>query len=97
VLQTLTLNQHYWLAQMTATDLGTDAGELRCPQGPPTARTFDVFGTANFFNLKPWAASIEYLLGIGVERIAPYDQHLVECFLAGLDPTRYRLSTPARA
>jgi selenocysteine lyase/cysteine desulfurase len=34
------------------------------------------------------------LLGIGVERIAAYDQHLVECFLAGLDPTRYDLRVP---
>jgi selenocysteine lyase/cysteine desulfurase len=45
-------------------------------------------------NFKPWAASIEYLLGIGIEQIAAYDQHLVECFLAGLDPTRYDLRVP---
>jgi len=38
---------------MTAADLAKEDAEVRLPPGPPTARTFDVFGTANFFNFKP--------------------------------------------
>src|SRR5262249_35096228 len=64
------------------------------PQGPPTARTFDVFGTANFFNFKPWAAAIEYLLGVGIEHIEEYDQGLVQHFLDGLDPSKFDLLSP---
>jgi selenocysteine lyase/cysteine desulfurase len=94
LLRTLTYNQRYWLAQMSADDLGKGRDDLRLPDGPPTARTYDVFGTANFFNFKPWAAAIEYLLSIGIERVAAYDQQLVERFVAGLDPGRFDLHVP---
>jgi selenocysteine lyase/cysteine desulfurase len=79
---------------MTADDLGAAGGDLRPPAGPPTARTFDVFGTANFFNFKPWAASIEYLLGVGIERIAEYDGQLVQRLIGGLDPAKFDLLSP---
>src|SRR5262249_50569811 len=91
MLRSLTLNHGYWLAQMTADDLGREDGAVYRPEGLPTARTFDVFGTANFFNFKPWAASIEYLLGVGIERIAEYDQRLVQHLLDGLDPAKFDL------
>jgi selenocysteine lyase/cysteine desulfurase len=94
MLRSLTLNQAYWLAQMTEQDLGKEEGELCRPPGPPTARTYDVFGTANFFNFKPWAASIEYLLGLGIERIAAYDQGLVQQLLDGLDVRKFDLLSP---
>jgi cysteine desulfurase/selenocysteine lyase len=44
----------------------------------------------------PWTAAVEYLLGIGVDRVAARDQALVERFLQGLDPDRYRLASPRR-
>jgi selenocysteine lyase/cysteine desulfurase len=94
VLRSLTLNQAYWLAQMTADGLGSEELEVRRAEGPPTARTFDVFGTANFFNFKPWAASIEYLLGVGVGHVAEHDQRLVQRFLDGLDPGQFDLLSP---
>jgi hypothetical protein len=94
MLQSLVINQAYWLAQMTADDLGQEEGELRRPEGPPTARRCDVFGTANFFNFKPWAAAIEYLLAIGIESIAEHDQRLVERILDGLDPRKYDVLSP---
>ncbi len=94
LLRTLRCQQTYWLAQMTAEDLGKETVEPRRPEGPPTARSFDVFGTANFFNFKPWAASIEYLLGIGIDRIAEHDQALVQHFLDNLDPARYDVLSP---
>jgi selenocysteine lyase/cysteine desulfurase len=94
VLRSLTPQQAYWLAQMTADDLGGEGMEVRPPPGPPTARTFDVFGTANFFNFKPWAASVEYLLGVGVADIAAHDQRLVQRLLDGLDPASYDVVSP---
>jgi selenocysteine lyase/cysteine desulfurase len=94
MLRSLTVHQAYWLAQMTADDLGKEDGEVSCPVGPPTARRCDVFGTANFFNFKPWAASLEYLLGVGIERIAVYDQQLVQHFVDRLDPAKFDLLSP---
>jgi selenocysteine lyase/cysteine desulfurase len=94
LLQSLTLNQAYWLAQMTADDLGKPGGEVRRPEGPPTARTYDVFGTANFFNFKPLAAAVEYLLGVGIASIEAYDQQLVGHLLDGLDCTKFDVHSP---
>jgi selenocysteine lyase/cysteine desulfurase len=94
LLQSLRINQAYWLAQMTADDLGREDSEPRLPEGPTTARRCDVFGTANFFNFKPWAAAIEYLLGVGIERIAEHDQRLVQRLLDGLDPTKFDVLSP---
>lgn len=95
LLESLQYNQSYWLAQMTADDLGREGAEARLAKGPPAARNYDVFGTANFFNFKPWAASVEYLLEQGVERIADYDQRLVERFISGIDPKQYFLTSPS--
>src|SRR5262249_22287436 len=50
LLESLKYNQNYWLAEMTADDLAREGGEIHASDGPPTARTYDVFGTANFFN-----------------------------------------------
>jgi selenocysteine lyase/cysteine desulfurase len=94
LLESLQYNQTYWLAQMTAADLGSENSEVSLPKGPPAARTYDVFGTANFFNFKPWAASVEYLLKQGINRIAAYDQKLVEQFIRGLDSKKYDLASP---
>ena len=94
LLQSLRINQAYWLAQMTADDLGREESELRLPEGPRTARSCDVFGTANFFNFKPWAAAVEYLLGVGIESIAEHDQRLVQRVLDGLDPMKFDVLSP---
>jgi cysteine desulfurase/selenocysteine lyase len=82
----------YWLSHSTQEDLGQAGGyRLRDDLG---AAAWDVFGTANFLNFRPWTASVEYLLELGVERVAAWDQSLVERFLQGLDPDRYRLVSP---
>ena len=91
LLRSLDYNQAYWLTTYTADDLGREEGEVRLPEGPPSAGTYDVFGTANFFNFKPWAASVEYLLEQGIERIAEYDQQLVSHLVDGLDAKKYTL------
>ena len=90
----LTYRPAYWLAHLAQDDLGQDTGyRLRDEAG---AAAWDVFGTANFLTFEPWTASVEYLLALGVERVAAWDQHLVERFLGGLDPDRYGLVSPRR-
>jgi selenocysteine lyase/cysteine desulfurase len=91
--ETLEYNQAYWLSMQTADDLGKENAvpALRTDLG---ARQYDVFGTANFFNYKPWTASIEYVLKKGVDRIRDYDQRLVSRFIAGLDRDTYELLSP---
>jgi selenocysteine lyase/cysteine desulfurase len=93
-LRSLRYNQAYWLAQMTAEDLGREEAEPTRPHGPPTARTYDVFGTANFFNFKPWAASLEYLLGVGIPAVEAHDQALVQRLLDGLDRAKWDIRSP---
>jgi selenocysteine lyase/cysteine desulfurase len=93
-LRTLRFNQTYWLAQMTAEDLAGEGNLLTRPTGPPTARTYDVFGTANFFNFKPWAASLEYLLDVGINTIEAHDQQLVQRLLDGIDRSKFDISSP---
>jgi len=53
-----------------------------------------VFGTANFFNFKPWTASVEYLLAQGLENIAAHNGRLVSAFITGLDRSRYEILSP---
>ena len=85
--------QAYWLALQTAADLG---GEIADPEWRDGlgARAFDVFGTANFFNFKPWAAAVEHLREIGIERIRTHDDALVDAFAAGLDGSSFDVLSP---
>jgi cysteine desulfurase / selenocysteine lyase len=85
--------QAYWLAmqagrgldQMRDTTIRDDLG----------VRAFDVFCPASFGNTLPWIASLELLLATGIDRIATWDQHLVDRLLAGIDPNQYELISPA--
>jgi len=92
LLASLTHRPAYWLGHLAQDDLGGHSEiRLRDDLG---AAAWDVFGTANFLNFRPWTASVEYLLRLGTERVAARDQALVERFLQGLDPDRYRLVSP---
>jgi cysteine desulfurase/selenocysteine lyase len=92
LLASLTYRPAYWLSHLAQEDLGRQSAvRLRDDVG---AAAWDVFGTANFLNFRPWTASVEYLLGLGLDRVAARDQALVERFLRGLDPDRYRLVSP---
>jgi cysteine desulfurase / selenocysteine lyase len=92
LLASLTYRPAYWLGHTAQEDLGQEtAYRLRDDLG---AAAYDVFGTANFLVFRPWTASVEYLLELGLDRVAAWDQALVERFLAGLDPDRYRLVSP---
>jgi selenocysteine lyase/cysteine desulfurase len=91
--ESLTYNQAYWLAMQTADDLAREPGALRL-RSDLGARRYDVFGTANFFNFKPWAAAVEYLLDQGLDNIEAYDNQLVTRLIEGLDADRYDLHSP---
>ncbi len=91
--ENLEYNKNYWLSMQTADDLGKPSTEIRV-RSDLGARKYDIFGTANFFNFKPWAASIEYLLGNDIEQIQNYDQKLVSRFINGLDRDKYTLLSP---
>jgi selenocysteine lyase/cysteine desulfurase len=85
--------QAYWLAmqagrgleQMRGTTVRDDLG----------VRALDVFCPASFATTLPWIASLELLLEADIGTIAEWDQGLVDRFVAGLDPERYRLVSPA--
>ena len=91
--ESLDYNQAYWLSVLTAEDLQKEhiEYELRTDLG---ARKYDLFGTANFLNFKPWTAAVEYLLGQGISRIEEYDQRLVSRLIDGLDPEKYDVLSP---
>lgn len=83
----------YWLAMQSQEDLGKEVSPvaLRDDLG---ARGLEIFGTANFFNFKPWTVAVEHLLELGAERIAAHDQMLVSRFIDGLDPDHFDLLSP---
>jgi cysteine desulfurase/selenocysteine lyase len=93
LLDRLRPQQAYWLAmqagrgldQMRETSVRDDLG----------VRAFDVFCPANFATTLPWIASLELFLGTGIGTIADWDQRLVDQLVAGIDPERYRLISPA--
>ena len=84
--------QGYWLANLNAEDLqGEIPVRLKENLG---ARRFDIFCPANFFNFLPWSASLQYLLEVGIDRIASHDLGLARRLIRGLDPDRYQLQSP---
>jgi cysteine desulfurase/selenocysteine lyase len=97
ILGRLDYPQPHWLRLQlkAAASRGLDLNrELDYSLGDETtADAHDVFCAANFLNFMPWTASIEYLLDIGVNRIAHHDQALIDQLLSAL-PSRYRLLSP---
>ncbi len=58
------------------------------------AKAWDVFCTANFLNFRPWTAALTYVLEAHPERIAEYDQQLVDRFVKRVDRDRFELLSP---
>jgi selenocysteine lyase/cysteine desulfurase len=83
----------YWLSLQTAEDLGK---EIVAPVVPDDTgpRSLDIFAPANFFNFKPWAAAVEFLLEKGIEQIRDHDDALVESFITGLDRDKFAVLSP---
>lgn len=88
----LILNQAYWIAVLSAEDLKKE-GPLTM-RDIKTARKFDVFGTANFFNFVPFRAAIDYWLKIGLGEVRAYHDHLLDRLVDGLKDSRYDFVSP---
>ena len=85
--------QNYWISLMDEASLNSE-GVIQL-NDDHSARRYDVFGTANFFNYMPWTASIEYLLNIGLDVIETHNRSLVDQLIGGLDLSRYDLLSPS--
>jgi len=84
--------QNYWISLMDEKSLSHE-GEIKL-QDVHTARRYDIFGTANFFNYVPWNASIEYLISVGLQNINLHNSVLVDQMIDGLDTKKYDLISP---
>lgn len=93
LLDRLRPQQAYWLAmqagrgldRMRTTQIRDDIG----------VHAFDVFCPAAFATTLPWIASLELLQHAGIDAVATFDQQLVDRLVAGLDPQRHELVSPA--
>ena len=83
----------YWLAQSSAEELASDLGAVQL-RPPSTAAAWDVFGTANFFVFKPFAAAVEHVLEVGLDHIHAHNQNLVDRFISRLRQDRYTIKSP---
>jgi cysteine desulfurase / selenocysteine lyase len=91
IRETMATPPAYWLTHQSA---GNVARTVDYGLQPVGASAYDVFGTANFLNFPAWTASLELLVGHGVDRIAAYDQRLVQRLIDGLDESDYELLSP---
>jgi len=85
-------SQAFWANVLTPEEIES-TGELALPETAGTS-TYDVFGTANFFNFYPLTKSIEYLNGIGLYAIREHNDRLVQQIIDGIDTNRYDLISP---
>lgn len=92
IRQQLHYAQNYWISLMDEGSLNTE-GPLHLKEDH-SARRYDVFGTANFFNFVPWKASIEYLLSIGLDKVQRHNQQLADTMIDGIDPRSVVLISP---
>ncbi len=92
VRERLDYPQNYWISLMDEQSLSSE-GPMSL-KDDHSARRYDMFGTANFFNYVPWRSSIEYLLSIGLENIQAHNQALVNQFVDGLNKKCFHLISP---
>ena len=92
IREQLNYAQNYWISLMDESSLNSEGPIIL--KNDHTARRYDVFGTANFFNYVPWRASIEYLISIGTDHIAEYNRVLVDQLVDGIDSGSFDLISP---
>ncbi len=88
-------NPCYWMAFEGAAQLHTlPAGNFQLASG---ARRWDSPETASFFNLAALDASLQFLLGIGVDTVWEHIQRLMDEIIARMPLDRCVLASPAGA
>lgn len=78
----LHLNRAYWISTLSEVELERE-GPLQFKE-LTSARKYDIFGTANFFNFVPFKTSIDYILDIGLENIIKHNNHLVDFIIQNI-------------
>lgn len=92
VRQRLDYNSAYWQSVLDEHQL--NSSEAVVPFELKTAKHYDVFGTANFFNFLPWTASVNFLLKTGMDKVEQYNQQLVGMIIDGIDKNQFTLISP---
>jgi cysteine desulfurase / selenocysteine lyase len=95
VRESLNYPQAYWISLMDEQSLSS-TGEIVLKEDK-SARRYDVFATANFFNYVPWQASIKYLSGIGIKEIAHHNGLLVDQIVDGIKNTEFKCISPTES
>lgn len=90
----LILNRAYWSAVLSDEELKSD--ERLTFKDQKTARKYDVFGTANFFNFVPFKAAIDYWLEVGLDQVKAYHDRLIDLFITELNTDQYDLISPQK-
>jgi selenocysteine lyase/cysteine desulfurase len=88
----LQLNRNYWSAALSREELNSE-GALAY-RDIKTARKYDVFGTAGFFNFVPFKAAVDYWLEAGLDNVKACHDTLIDHFIAGLNAGPYDLISP---
>lgn len=92
VRETLNYNHAYWQSMLNESQL-MSTEEITLSEHK-TARHYDLFATANFFNFMPWTASVTYLTKLGIDKIEQYNQELVGQITNGIDQQQFKLVSP---
>ena len=87
--------QRYWLSQQTAEDLARVIDPVAAAP-VDSARRFDLFATANFFNFHTWGAAVDLLQEIGFDAIGAHNRQLIATMIERLD-SRCRIYSPSEA
>lgn len=88
----LVLNSAYWIPMLSEEDLkGDEPLKLREFK---SARKYDVFGTANFFNFVPFKVAIDFWLNAGLDKVQSTNQALIDILIKGLNKKKIDLISP---
>jgi cysteine desulfurase / selenocysteine lyase len=83
----------YWMAVENASEFHKlSAGEVKLKKA---AQRWDAAETSSFFNLAPWAESLEFLVNAGAETVAEHNRELVRQIIERLPLDRCVLASPA--
>lgn len=88
----LSYNHAYWQSVLDEQQLSSN--DPIAPFELKTARHYDMFATANFFNFVPWTASIQYLVKSGMDRVTQYNQQLVAMIIERIDRKQFDIISP---
>lgn len=88
----LKINQSYWQVELSEEQMQSE-GPIHLSQ-LTTARKYDVYSTANFFNFAPWRTCIEYFLDVKLENVKLYNDRLIDQLIAELDSSKYTWISP---